>query len=230
MRSLNNLWKYHANPAQLVGGNRVQLRSLVNLENSGNVFKDAHGEENQDLFLQQVLAKDPDIRRPIMYATLISRSRFPELETRILADVKNFTELSAVARYVKQFFKNGWPELEKILLNSAGTDFLIAYMEQTGLKSWPGLEKRLLNIPEKTPDYTRLKAHYLSKYASASGEPWPEAEPTILKNGLATMMYIFDVLKKPWPAAEHIVVRNEHATIDYLLKFPERTSAINKLT
>lgn len=245
-----NLWRYHSDPDQLIGHNRVQLRTLVGYY-SGELDADEFPDElryarNQDPVLKKALSSDTDdVDVAIFYAIYIAGTRLLDLERKILSHyegtlqhrepLKLDYQYQSLAKYVERFFNGHWPELEKqmierLKLNPSFENVYDAllYMYQVNLKSWPDLAEILLELPEDTLDELKEKNRYLIKYAKQSGERWPDAENTIARQGWAIVTYCRDAIGKPWPEAEPIILKTNYVT-SYLSAFPDRKYALERL-
>lgn len=236
-----NLWRYHTKPNQLIGSNRLQLRTMV-CYMSGEMDVDdfpkaIHSAAHQDPYLQKTMSEIQDIDDSVFYAVYIANKRLPEFETKLIQDIFNhdFKDSKySISKYIKHFFKGGhWPEMEQAVIKNLKLKNIkikaaLYYMLTAELKSWPDLEKILLDLPEGTYDELRDKNTLLVDYARQADRRWPEAEPTILREGAATLLYIHYVIGAPWPAGEPTLVKTNY-TRSYLQSFPERREALMKL-
>lgn len=78
----------------------------------------------------------------------------------------------------------------------------------------PALEQNIL---------AKRHAVAASSYAaSIKKEPWPEAEPFIVRNGFAATQYARYILQKPWPEAEPAIARDGQAAALYVATVTNR--------
>lgn len=242
-----NLWRYHSDPDQLIGHNRVQLRTLVGYY-SGELDSDEFPDElryarNQDPILKQALSNMDDIDVATFYAIYVAGTRLPDLERAILSYYERALQqreplkldYHSLTKYVERFFNGHWPELEKQIIERLKVNLsfenvydALFYMYQVNLKHWPDLAEILLELPEDTTEELKEKNRYLIKYAKQSGERWPDAENTIARQGWAILTYCRDAIQAPWPEAEPIILKTNYVS-SYLLAFPERKYALERL-
>ena len=226
-----DLWHYHDKPDQLIGSDRVQLRNLMGYYGATvdvNDFPDeVYTQKHQDKYLRQGLAKgttEDEIGMAVFYASQMSGERIPELEPLLL---KSRDMLSTV-KYATEVLDGNWPELEKIILDENAIDSALYYMGRLKKRSWPELAKKILALPDSTPDELKQKNRFLIHYAIKTGKRWPEAEPSILRQGYSTLRYIQYILKAPWPEGERVLIQSGY-TRTYLADFPERKEAFKKM-
>jgi hypothetical protein len=225
-----DIWHYHNKTDQLIGSDRVQLRNLMGYYGAtvdhDEFPDDVYKPEYQDKHLRQGLAKattEDEIGMAVFYATQMSGERIPELEPVLLQS----RDRAAAVKYARDILDHNWPELEQLILDENEIDSALYYMDRLKKRSWPALAKKILALPDSTPDELKLKNRYSVSYAVKTRRRWPEAEPSILRQGYSTLRYIQYVIRAPWPEGERTLVKANYVRT-YLADFPERTEAAKK--
>ena len=138
--------------------------------------------------LEKILYGTKDAKAATEYCTF-NNVRWPEAEPFIVKD------LDSAIIYLRMIKRAKWPELEQEILKHKDQDNALLYA--TSLRE---------RVPALEPLFT--EPGYIYAYiGDALKQPWPEAEPTLLKDPKLATLYAID-FKPKWPELENIIKNN----------------------